>query len=117
MAATIDAPEQVEGQQDFEGGEVQHFVPLDELVVEGPVQLSTFDVGGKRPMSGVLKLPGVKLALEDGTGFRKGTVIRGTFEAVIDDVRQVDKRDKKTSLVITTEQVHGATITDIRVDS
>jgi hypothetical protein len=102
------------GQRTIDGGEVA--VPLDELRLEGPAQLSMFDVGGKRATSATIKLTGGKVKLVEGTAFRKGDVITGTFTAVVNDVGQRDAHDPATGLVVSAEQRHGARITDLRVE-
>lgn len=90
---------------------------VDEIRVEGTEQLSIFDVGGKRANTATMKLTGGKVKLIDGQGFRKGTRVRFTGEAIINEVGQKDEEDPKTGQVVSAEQRHSARIVDLQVGS
>lgn len=90
---------------------------VDEIRVEGTEQLSIFDVGGKRANTATMKLTGGKVKLVDGQGFKKGTRVRFTGEAIVDDVGQKDETDPKTGQVVAAQQRHGARIVDLTVES
>lgn len=90
---------------------------IDEIRVEGTEQLSIFDVGGKRANTATMKLTGGKVKLVDGQGFKKGTRVWFTGEAIVDDVGQKDETDPKTGQVVAAQQRHGARIVDLTVES
>lgn len=90
---------------------------VDEIRVEGTEQLSIFDVGGKRANTATIKLTGGKVKIVDGQGFKKGTRVRGTFEAIVNEVGQKDEEDPKTGQVVSAEQRHSARIVDLQVES
>lgn len=90
---------------------------VDEIRVEGTEQLSIFDVGGKRANTATMKLTGGKVKLVDGQGFKKGTRVRFTGEAIVDDVGQKDETDPKTGQVVAAQQRHAARIVDLTVES
>jgi hypothetical protein len=89
--------------------------PVEEIRVDGTVQLSMFDLGGKQAQSSSLRLTGGKVKLVDGAAYRKGDVIAGTFTAVVNEVGQKDTHDPQTGIVVSAEQKHSARITDLRV--
>jgi len=89
--------------------------PVEEIRVDGTVQLSMFDLGGKQAQSSSLRLTGGKVKLVDGAAYRKGDVITGTFTAVVNEVGQKDTHDSQTGIVVSAEQKHSARITDLRV--
>jgi hypothetical protein len=96
------------GQQTIGGGEVQS-VYVEQIRVDGSTQLA-IDFGGKQPHSARLTLGG---SVEVDGFFRKGDVLRGTFEAVIVSVGAKDTLDKKTGIVTEAAQTHSARITDL----
>lgn len=89
----------------------------DEIVVKGNAELTLFDAGGKKPTGASLSLVGGKVLLADGKAIEKGTVITGTFTAVVNEVGQKDKHDPKTQRVVDCEQKHKARITDLTITS
>jgi hypothetical protein len=104
------------GQVDIDGAVVPEPVPpVEEIRVDGTVQLSMFDLGGKQAQSSSLRLTGGKVKLVDGAAYRKGDVLTGTFTAVVNEVGQKDTHDSQTGIVVSAEQKHSARITDLRV--
>lgn len=91
--------------------------PPEELRVDGTAQLGLFKAGGKAPGSASIRLSGGKVDLIDGKAFEKGTVITGTFTAVVREVAQRDKADSSTGIVVSCEQRHVAQITDLTVST
>jgi hypothetical protein len=89
----------------------------DEIVVKGNTELALFDAGGKKPTGASLSLTGGKVLLADGKAIEKGTVIHGTFTAVVHEVGQKDKHDPKTQRVVDCEQKHKARLTDVTITS
>lgn len=89
--------------------------PVEELRVDGTAQLGMFDAGGKKPGSASVSLSGGKIGLVDGRAYKKGDVIHFHGTAVVTAVKQQDKRDEKTGIVVSCEQQHTAKITDLTV--
>lgn len=105
-------------EQQIDGGDANGSgpaVPLDEIRIDGPAQLSMFDVGGKKATTGTLRLTGGKIDLVDGKAFKKGTTVVLEVVAVVNSVGQVDKHDAETGQVVSCEQRHSARITDLRI--
>jgi hypothetical protein len=113
----------IPGQQDIAGGEADGAAEPaaapapEELRVPGTTQLSMFNLGGKRATSSTLRLAGGSVDLFEGQAIEKGTVLSGTWTAVVFEVGQVDKIDAKTGLVVSAKQKHVARITDLTVDA
>jgi hypothetical protein len=105
------------GQQDLHGGEVppDPQPPIEEIRVDGTVQLGFFDAGGKKPTSSSLRLTGGRVLVLDGRAFKKGDTITFEGTAVVDFVGQQDKTDTKTGIQVSAEQLHRARITDLRI--
>jgi hypothetical protein len=105
------------GQVDIDGAVMpaDPVPPVEEIRVDGTVQLSMFDLGGKHATSSELRLTGGSVKLVDGAAYRKGDVIHGTFTAVVNEVGQKDDHDPKTGIVVSAKQKHSARITDLRV--
>ena len=91
------------------------FEAPQEIVVEGYDQLVIFYMKGLAPESASLSLSIGKIRLEEGSAFRKGSVIWGEFLAVVTEVAQVDELDKETRQPVRTEQRHKATVLDLMV--
>lgn len=89
----------------------------EEVVIDGPDQLSIFDLGGKQPTRSSMRLTGGKVRIQDGEAFKKGRRVRFSGEAVVYEVAQRDDTDSKTGQVVDAEQVHKARIVDLRVES
>jgi hypothetical protein len=89
--------------------------PIDELRVDGTVQLGLFNAGGKKPTSATITLSGGACELLDGKAYQKGDVIEFSGTAVVREVGQVDKADGKTGIVVSAKQKHVARITDLTV--
>jgi hypothetical protein len=105
-----------DGQIDIDGQTVKApDPPVEEIRVDGTVQLAMFDLGGKQAQSSSLRLTGGKVKLVDGAAYRKGDLITGTFTAVVNEVGQKDAHDPQTGIVVSAEQKHSARITDLRV--
>jgi hypothetical protein len=121
MAAKTKAPESTNGatpgQQDLHGGEVPKdpVPPVEEIRVDGTVQLGLFDAGGKKPTSSSIRLTGGKVLIVDGKAFKKGETVTFEGTAVVDFVAQQDKTDAKTGIQVSAEQLHRARITDLRI--
>jgi hypothetical protein len=93
-------------------------MPADpiEIVVRG-IELEYADLGGKRPEGAEIRLTGLgAIKLVEGTGFPKGTRIRFSGEAVVNDSGQKDFHDPTTQQVTSAVQRYGARVTDIRVE-
>jgi hypothetical protein len=105
------------GQQDLDGGEVPKdpVPPVEEIRVDGTVQLGLFDAGGKKPTSSSIRLTGGKVLIVDGKAFKKGETVTFEGTAVVDFVAQQDKTDAKTGIQVSAEQLHRARITDLRI--
>jgi len=80
-----------------------------EIIVSG-IEMPYAKLGGKPPTHGSLKLSGGKVALAQGTAFKKGQTIHFSGTAVIKDVGTVDTHDSATQTVSDTEQRHVARI-------
>jgi hypothetical protein len=105
------APEPTPGQQTIDGGEVPApAMPVEDLRVDGTVQLGMFDAGGKKPQSSTVTLSGGKFDLVDGKAFKKGDRIFFAGVAQVFDVGIRDKLDTKTMIPTTAEQRHVARI-------
>lgn len=89
----------------------------DEIRIDGTAQLEMFDVGGKKANTATLNLTGGKVKLIDGQAFHKGTRIKFSGEAIVNDVGQKDDEDPKTRQVVSAEQRHKARIVDLQVTS
>lgn len=119
-APAAPAPEPTAGQQTIDGGEVpassnghvSSAVYVEQIRVDGTTQVS-IDFGGKRAQTCKLSVRGG--AEVDGF-FRKGDVIRGTFEAVVDGAGGKDKVDKQTGIVTEAVQRNTARITDMHLE-
>ena len=75
-----------------------------------PAQMR-FDLGGKFPTGGTLKLKGGSIA----GYYKKGQVIKMSVTAVVRQVGQKDLVDKATGVVIDAQQTHTAEVVDIQV--
>lgn len=92
--------------------------PQDDLIeVEGNSQLELFEFGGKQPTSASITFTGMKARLVQDECYRKGSRIRGTFEAVVTEVSQVDEWDGKAQVVTDCEQKHKAVVIDLEIES
>jgi hypothetical protein len=105
------------GQVDIDGAvtPADPVPPVEEIRVDGTVQLSMFDLGGKRATTSSLRLTGGAVKLVDGAAYKKGDVLTGTFTAVVNEVGQKDDHDPKTGIVVSATQKHSARITDLRI--
>jgi hypothetical protein len=83
---------------------------VEDLRVDGTVQLGMFDAGGKKPQSSTVTLSGGKFDLVDGKAFKKGDRIFFAGVAQVFDVGIRDKLDTKTMIATTAEQRHVARI-------
>lgn len=90
---------------------------VDEVEVEGADQLSMLfaGVGGKMPTNARLSLRG-SAGISAGKGYKKGTVIRFSGEAVVDEVGSKDKRDPTTRQVTDCKAKFSALLTDLVVE-
>jgi hypothetical protein len=113
--AEREAAAQFDGDDSPLGPPPEPVPPVEEIRVDGTVQLSMFDLGGKHATSSELRLTGGSVKLVDGAAYRKGDVIHGTFTAVVNEVGQKDDHDPKTGIVVSAKQKHSARITDLRV--
>jgi hypothetical protein len=89
--------------------------PVEELRVDGTAQLGIFDPGGKKPTSATLTLGGGAFEVMDGKAYRKGDVVTFSGTAVVREVKDRDKVDRKTGIVVSCKQAHWAEITDLTV--
>lgn len=89
---------------------------LDDIIVPGTAQLSMFNMGGKLPQSSTLKFTGGKVALQEGTAFKKGETVVVRIVAVVNEVTQKDAHDAQTGQVVSCEQRHSARITDMVIE-
>jgi hypothetical protein len=89
--------------------------PVEELRVDGTTQLGIFDPGGKKPTSATLTLGGGAFDVMDGKAYRKGDVVTFSGTAVVREVKDRDKVDRKTGIVVSCKQAHWAEITDLSV--
>lgn len=90
---------------------------VDEIIVDGTCDLSLFDFGGKKPTGAKLTLTGGAVAIAEGQGFKKGTRIRFTGEAIVNDAGSKDHHDTNTSQVVDCKAKFGARIVDLVVES
>ncbi len=90
-------------------------LPPEEIVVAG-LKMAYPNLGGKRPTSASLRLTGGKIAVAEGTAFKKGMTVRFSGAAVVNDVSQKDAHDASTQQVVSAEQVHKARITDLVIE-
>jgi hypothetical protein len=90
-------------------------LPPEEIIVSG-VKMPYGKLGGKTPTGGTLSFSGGKIELEQGTAYKKGQTIRGTFVAVVKEVAQVDTHDSATQQVTSAEQRHVARFIDLTVE-
>jgi hypothetical protein len=88
---------------------------VEELRVDGTVQLGLFHAGGKEPTSATITLSGGKFELIDGQAYAKGDVIRFEGYAKVIEVKQRDREDPKTGITVSCAQGHTARITDLQV--
>jgi hypothetical protein len=89
--------------------------PVEEIRVDGTVQLGLFSAGGKKPSGSSVRFVGGKVSLLDGRAYKKGDVVSFSGVATIVEVSQRDKRDKQTRIVVEAEQRHLAEIDDLSV--
>lgn len=89
----------------------------DEIQVDGTTQLELFDVGGKKPTKATVKFTGGKVKIVSGQAFKKGTRIKFSGEAIVNELTQKDEHDPQTGIVTDCEQRHGARIVDLVVES
>lgn len=120
MAATEAPPAATEppvGQQDFDGNEVTApSAPPEDLTVAGTTQLGLFDAGGKKPTHGKLSIGGMAgIDLEHGQAYPKGTYLRFEGIALVEEVAQRDKMDRKVGVAVDCFQKHLAHMSDLRV--
>lgn len=110
-------PQATPGQLDVHGGEVpaDPQPPVEEMRVDGTVQLGLFTAGGKKPSGSSVRFVGGKVSLLDGRAFKKGDVVSFSGVATVVEVSQRDKRDKQTRIVVEAEQHHLAEIDDLSV--
>jgi hypothetical protein len=94
--------------------EGQQLAP-EEIIVSG-VKMPYGKLGGKAPTGGTLSFSGGKIELEQGTAYKKGQTIRGSFVAVVREVAQVDTHDSATQQVSSSEQRHVARFIDLTVE-
>lgn len=90
-------------------------LPPEDIIVSG-IAMNYPSLGGKKPTSASLKLVGGKVELAEGTAFKKGMTITGSFVAVVNFVGQKDKHDAATQQVTGAEARHEARITDMVVE-
>jgi hypothetical protein len=109
------APEPTPGQQTIDGGEVPApAMPVEDLRVDGLVQLGMFDAGGKKPQSATVALAGLKpFDLVDGKAFSKGDRVYFSGVAQVFDVGQKDMLDKATMIATTAVQYHKAQVFEL----
>jgi hypothetical protein len=109
------APEPTPGQQTIDGGEVPApAMPVEDLRVDGLVQLGMFDAGGKKPQSATVALAGLKpFDLVDGKAFSKGDRVYFSGVAQVFDVGQKDTLDKATMIATTAVQYHKAQVFEL----
>jgi hypothetical protein len=108
-------PEATPGQQTIDGGEVPApAMPVEDLRVDGLVQLGMFDAGGKKPQSATVALAGLKpFNLVDGKAFSKGDRVYFSGVAQVFDVGQKDTLDKATMIATTAVQYHKAQVFEL----
>lgn len=88
---------------------------MDEVTVDGTVQLGLFDAGGKKPTSATISLTGGAIKLIDQEAFKKGDHLTLVVEAVVNDVGQKDEHDPKTGQVVSCVQKHKARIVGVQL--
>lgn len=118
LAADADAPTKAaeELKEEAPADDEPEREPLAEDIVVAGLEMEPIDFGGKKPTSGVLKFTGTSVKLMHGTYLKKGTVIKFSGTAVVNDVGGKDIIDTATQQVTDAVQRHSAQIRSLSVE-
>lgn len=105
--SAVDTGEQIAGQEGLE---------LDVPTHTLPGRRGFFDLGGKQPQTGVLKLTKAEMALAPDEVPAKGSTVTLVVTGVVRGIGQIDKADKETGVVVESTEVYRVEVTGMEFE-